>query len=408
MNLLRKTVVYFVNSLLLFILSWSGSVWAASSISNEVFVSTSFATYGVLFSQDGTTLYSFGVSLVRKHTLETAFDVSSQTSSATYASTSEDGKNYGATFNNDGTKLYRTHFSTNISVNHLSSAYDITSSIATPDETISVPDDGVLTDIAFNSDGTILYLMSSATDKIMKYTLSTPFDITSRSLEQQLATTSSTAMQFQFNSSGSQLLVSNVYNDNFDIYKLSSSFDLTTAVLQNNSMYPKDIINMYGMTTSSDDTKVYAADDGTPFGVYQYDISDFAADNIAPTVSSLSPADGAEGVATTANLVITFDEAVDVESGNITIKLDSDDSTVEAIDVTSGQVTGTGTTTITIDPTADLAEQTHCIRNPNWPRIINGTNYSGRITAKPLNKPHIQSTRSLGRFNGDMVSDNFV
>ena len=63
MNLLRKTVVYFVNSLLLFILSWSGSVWAASSISNEVYVSTGFATYGVLFSQDGTTLYSFGFSL---------------------------------------------------------------------------------------------------------------------------------------------------------------------------------------------------------------------------------------------------------------------------------------------------------------------------------------------------------
>ena len=130
MNLLRKTVVYFVNSLLLFILSWSGSVWAASSISNEVFVSTSFATSGVLFSQDGTTLYSFGVSLVRKHTLETAFDVSSQTSSATYAST----KTYGATFNNDGTKLYRNHWGRDISVNHLSSAYDITSSIATPDE----------------------------------------------------------------------------------------------------------------------------------------------------------------------------------------------------------------------------------------------------------------------------------
>ncbi|MDP6229469.1 MAG: Ig-like domain-containing protein, partial [Candidatus Marinimicrobia bacterium] len=83
-----------------------------------------------------------------------------------------------------------------------------------------------------------------------------------------------------------------------------------------------------------------------------------SADETNPTVSSLSPADGAEGVATTANLVITFDEAVDVESGNITIKLDSDDSTVEAIDVTSGQVTGTGTTTITIDPTAALAEQT--------------------------------------------------
>jgi hypothetical protein len=56
-------------------------------------------------------------------------------------------------------------------------------------------------------------------------------------------------------------------------------------------------------------------------------------------------------------LVITFDEAVDAVTGNITL-YKSDDSTVEAIDVTSGQVTGTETTTITIDPTADLAEQT--------------------------------------------------
>ena len=115
-----------------------------------------------------------------------------------------------------------------------------------------------------------------------------------------------------------------------------------------------------GNGTANDDVSIPATDQrgvsrsgATDIGAYEY-----VADETNPTVSSLSPADGAEGVATTANLVITFDEAVDVESGNITIKLDSDDSTVEAIDVTSGQVTGTGTTTITIDPTADLAEQT--------------------------------------------------
>ena len=43
-----------------------------------------------------------------------------------------------------------------------------------------------------------------------------------------------------------------------------------------------------------------------------------------------------------------------VESGNITIKKTSDDSTVETIDVTSGQVTGTGTSQITINPSSDL------------------------------------------------------
>ncbi len=56
------------------------------------------------------------------------------------------------------------------------------------------------------------------------------------------------------------------------------------------------------------------------------------------------------------NLVITFDEAVDAESGNITL-YKSDDTQIQAFDVTS-DISGSGGTAITIDPTADLAEQT--------------------------------------------------
>lgn len=78
------------------------------------------------------------------------------------------------------------------------------------------------------------------------------------------------------------------------------------------------------------------------------------ADVVAPTVTVLSPADGASDVALASDLVITFDEAVDAETGNLTIKKASDDSTVETIDVTSGQVTGTGTAIITVNPTNNL------------------------------------------------------
>jgi len=84
-------------------------------------------------------------------------------------------------------------------------------------------------------------------------------------------------------------------------------------------------------------------------------------DTTAPTVSALSPADNATGVSTTANLVITFDEAVDPEAGaanDITIKKTSDDSTVETIDAQDAKVTGGGTTTITINPAATLNEGT--------------------------------------------------
>ncbi|SVB31429.1 uncharacterized protein METZ01_LOCUS184283, partial [marine metagenome] len=79
--------------------------------------------------------------------------------------------------------------------------------------------------------------------------------------------------------------------------------------------------------------------------------------NAAPTLSSTlsSPADGATGVSATANIVLTFSEAVDVESGNIVIKKTSDDSTVETIAVTDSKITGTGTDTITINPSVTLA-----------------------------------------------------
>ena len=83
-----------------------------------------------------------------------------------------------------------------------------------------------------------------------------------------------------------------------------------------------------------------------------------SADTAAPTLSSSSPTDNATNVAVTSNIVLTFSEAVARQTGNITIKKTSDNSTVETIDVTSGGVTGTGTATITINPTSDLASST--------------------------------------------------
>jgi hypothetical protein len=77
-----------------------------------------------------------------------------------------------------------------------------------------------------------------------------------------------------------------------------------------------------------------------------------------PAVATLSPSNGTTSVSPTANLVITLTKAVTVQTGNILIKKVSDDSTVESIDVSGSQVTGSGTTAITIDPSASLPEGT--------------------------------------------------
>ena len=78
------------------------------------------------------------------------------------------------------------------------------------------------------------------------------------------------------------------------------------------------------------------------------------ADIGAPTLSSSSPADDATGIAVDANIILTFNEAVDAESGNIIIYKSSDDSEVESIPVGNAKVSGSGSTEITINPATTL------------------------------------------------------
>jgi Zn-dependent metalloprotease/methionine-rich copper-binding protein CopC len=80
-----------------------------------------------------------------------------------------------------------------------------------------------------------------------------------------------------------------------------------------------------------------------------------SSDSTAPTVSTYSPADGATGVSCSADLTLTFSDKVLVQSGkNFVIKKSSGDSTVATLAADSSQVTGTNSTTITLNPASDL------------------------------------------------------
>ncbi len=107
-----------------------------------------------------------------------------------------------------------------------------------------------------------------------------------------------------------------------------------------------------GTFTGWDFTNIWGISGGTNNG-YPY-LLPYVEDVIAPTVSTLSPADNATAASINDNLTITFSEPVNKGTGNITIYKVGDNSIVEAINVTSGQVTGAGTATISINPSADL------------------------------------------------------
>ncbi|MEG3925774.1 Ig-like domain-containing protein, partial [Microcoleus sp. T3_D1] len=117
------------------------------------------------------------------------------------------------------------------------------------------------------------------------------------------------------------------------------------------------------------------------------------ADTTAPTAASFTPADNATSVAVAANLVVTLSEAVQKGIGNIVIKKVSDNSVVETIDVTSANVTVSGST-VTINPTANLVEGTDYYVEIAAGAIkdLAGNNYAGTTGATAWNFSTVADT----------------
>ncbi|MBA36763.1 MAG: hypothetical protein CMJ10_03145, partial [Pelagibacterales bacterium] len=80
----------------------------------------------------------------------------------------------------------------------------------------------------------------------------------------------------------------------------------------------------------------------------------FTTANSAPTLVSSVPADDAKDVAIDANIVLNFSESINADDGDIIIYKTSGGTTVETIASTASNVTGSGTSQITINPSADF------------------------------------------------------
>lgn len=97
--------------------------------------------------------------------------------------------------------------------------------------------------------------------------------------------------------------------------------------------------------------------------------------NLTPAIVTLVPADNATDVLMDSTLQITFSENVDVGTGDITLHDGADDSVLETIAVTDSPVTGSGTTTISIDPAANLpAGTTVYVNYPAGAFLASGDN----------------------------------
>ena len=111
-------------------------------------------------------------------------------------------------------------------------------------------------------------------------------------------------------------------------------------------------------------------------------------DTTNPTLSTSSPTDGATNVNTLSSLVLTFDEAIDAETGGEVYLYKSDDTLVKTYSVTdTDYVNRSSSTTYTVDISAELEVSTSYYIKINASAFddTSGNSYAGISDATTLN-----------------------
>jgi 6-phosphogluconolactonase (cycloisomerase 2 family) len=191
---------------------------------------------GIEFGNNGTKLYMVGYSNdnVEQYSLSTAYAVSTMTSDGRYDLADQGITGvYSIRWKPDGTKFYITDIDGDDVVEFsVTNAWDVTSGTVTEGTNYYVGgQETAPVDVAFNTDGTKMFVLGDTGNGIDEYSLSTGYDLSSTVAHVRHVTLNAgntTPNAFDFSPDGTKLTVVNFSNDSLYYYTLSTGFDITT------------------------------------------------------------------------------------------------------------------------------------------------------------------------------------
>lgn len=344
----------------------------AEATYNQSFATTSAETNptGIFFKPDGTKMYITGLSGddVSQYSLSTAWDISTATyDSIQFSVVSQELAVLDLFFKPDGTAMYIIGNTSGKVIRYtLSTAWDVsTASYDNLDFTIGATPAGVF----FKSDGTKLYLAFNATDDVKQYSLSTAWDVSTAtydSVSLDVTTQTTTPQGIAFDESGTRIIVMGSTEDTVYHYTLSTAWDLSTAAYSGNSLTVSSYRGTtgYGLIFGDSGKSLYFIDTDTD-NIRQFNTATYG------TVVYLSTGNYfAETLA--ANTTYTFSNAGDVQAFQL-------------------EVTGASTYTITwpasVEWTAGVAPSSPASGETDVYTFVTtdgGTSYIGLQTADNL------------------------
>jgi len=194
--------------------------------------------------------------------------------SQSFSVAAQDSFPTGMAWNNDGSKIYvvgdvtRSIYEYNLSTN-----YDISTSIFSQSFSVAAQDTSPL-DMTWNDDGSKMYMVGTANDSIYEYNLSTNYDISTSIFSQSLSVTlqDNTPHGMAWNDNGSKMYMVGFSTDSIYEYDLSTNYDISTSIFSQSFSTIAQDTSPHGMTWNDDGSKMYMISGNTD-SIHEYNIS---------------------------------------------------------------------------------------------------------------------------------------
>ena len=231
---------------------------------------------GMAFNGNGSKVYMVGSDNdgIYEYNLSTAYDVSTGVYNDFLNVSAQDDIPAELIFNNDGSKLYMVGWiNDRIYEYNLSTAYDVSTGVYNDNLYVGTQDISP-TGMGFNNDGSKLYVVGDSNNRIYEYNLSTAYDVSTGTYNDYLYVGSQDIYPnaMAFNNDGSKVYMVGLDNDKIYEYNLSTAYDISTGVYNDyldvgtQDGYPS------GITFNNDGSKVYMVGSGND-GIYEYNLS---------------------------------------------------------------------------------------------------------------------------------------
>lgn len=235
--------------------------------------------FGFTLSADGTKMYTCGIIIdsVFQYTLSTAFDISTASYDSVTLSTDVGGSSNSVYlhFKPDGTKLYVFNFTGDKVVQFtLSTPWDISTGSYDSKNFSGAAQDSNIRSAFLSEDGTKMYMVGDSNDFLYQYTLSTAWDVSTASYASKSLNVSAVGgnpRAFFFKPDGLTLFGSGLADNTIIQYNLSTAWDISTATVTAISYTPSETTQITAFVFKDDGTKLYIHNGGDDT-VYQYTV----------------------------------------------------------------------------------------------------------------------------------------